>query len=96
MLCQVTFQVLDFIAHPANGGTGKECTQTVSIMENGKACPQCAVARVTSRRIYPPLKPISVSQIFHIVGVDIMELAKAHSGNKQVVVFRIFFLSAMA
>ena len=62
----------------------------------GKACPQCAVARATSRRINPPLKPIPVSQIFQIVGVDIMELPKTHSGNKCVVVFRIFFLSAMA
>ena len=57
---------------------------------HGKACPQCAVARGTSRRITPPLKPIPVSRIFQIVGVDIMELPKTRYGNKYEVVFQDF------
>ena len=59
-------------------------------LNHGKTCPQCAVARGTTRKTIPPLKPIPVSRIFQIVGVDIMELPKTQSGNRYVVVFQDF------
>ena len=59
-------------------------------LNHGKSCPQCAVSRGTGRKTIPPLKLIPVSQIFQIVGVDVMELPKTHSGNRYVVVFQDF------
>jgi len=40
-----------------------------------KVCPQCAVTKGTGRIVVTPLKPIPVSCVFQIVGLDIMELA---------------------
>ena len=59
-------------------------------LNHGKTCPQCAVSKGTSQRTVPSLKPIPVSRIFQIVGVDIMELPKTTSGNRYVVVFQDF------
>ena len=59
-------------------------------LSHGKSCPHCAVSTGTGRKIIPSLKPIPVSRIFQIVGVDIMELPKTHSGNRYVVVFQDF------
>ena len=59
-------------------------------VNHGKTCPHCAVARGTGRKVIPPLKPIPVSRVFQIVGVDIMELPKTSSGNRYVVVFQDF------
>ena len=59
-------------------------------LSHGKSCPHCAVSTGTGRKIIPSLKPIPVSRIFQIVGVDIMELPKTQSGNRYVVVFQDF------
>ena len=45
-------------------------------LNHGKNCPKCAVSGGNSRKTIPPLKPIPVSRIFQIVGVDIMELQR--------------------
>ena len=55
-----------------------------------KVYPQCAVTQGTGRKVVPPLKPIPVSCVFQIVGVDIMELPKTSNGNRYVVVFQDF------
>ena len=55
-----------------------------------KVCPQCAVTQGTGRIVVPPLKPIPVSCVFQIVGIDIMELPKTSNGNRYVVVFQDF------
>lgn len=49
-----------------------------------------AVTKGTSRKVIPSLKPIPVSRVFQIVGMDIMELPKTSSGNRYVVVFQDF------
>ena len=46
--------------------------------------------RYVRRRIISSLKPIPVSHILQIVGMDIMELPKTQSGNKYVVIFQDF------
>jgi len=38
----------------------------------------------------PSLKPLPVSQVFQIVGVDIMELPKTQRGNRYVEIFQDF------
>ena len=55
-----------------------------------KVCPQRAITQGTGRKVVPPLKPIPVSRVFQIVGVDIMELPKTSNGNRYVVVFQDF------
>ena len=55
-----------------------------------KSSPQYAVAKRTGRRILPSLKPITVSRVFQIVGMDIMELPKTQRGSRYVVVFQNF------
>ena len=48
------------------------------------------VSTGTVRKIIQSLKPIPVSHIVQIVGVDIMEFPKTQSGNRYVVVFQDF------
>jgi len=55
-----------------------------------KACPDCAIVTGTGRKCNPPLQPITVDQVFQIVGIDIMELPKTNKGNQYVVVFQDF------
>ena len=59
-------------------------------LNHGKSCPQCAVSRGTGRKTIPLLKPIPISQIFQIAGVDIIKLPKIRSRNRCVVVFQDF------
>jgi len=51
-----------------------------------------AVATGTSRKVILSLKPLPVSRVFQIVGVNIMELLKTSSGDRYMVVFQDFLL----
>ena len=51
-----------------------------------KACPECAIATGTGRRIKPPLHPIPVSRSFQILAIDVMDLPPTKRGNKHIVV----------
>ena len=59
-------------------------------LNHAKSCPQCAVTKGMGRGILPSLKPIPVSRVFQIVGVDIMELPKTQRGNRYVEIFQDF------
>ena len=56
-----------------------------------KACPECAIATGTGRRIKPPLHPIPVSRPFQILAIDVMDLPPTERGNKHVVVIQDLF-----
>jgi len=61
------------------------------VMSYCMSCPQCAIVNAAGRvNKPPPLHPISVSQPFQIIGVDIMDLPLTKSGNRHVVVFQDF------
>lgn len=56
-----------------------------------KACPECAIATGSGRRLKPHLKPIQVSRPFQILGIDVMDLPLTEKGNKHVVVVQDLF-----
>ena len=57
-------------------------SDTLKYVEN---CPECTIATWIGKQHNPPLQPITVSQPFQIVGLDLMELQK---GNKYVIVMQ--------